>query len=94
MSDTGEHKPAKWQLPRKRHEAGKVRGPQKEASQGPPLSHSNQLVRIESQESGMAPVQGTLARIESQESGAAPVQGTPAESDAVTSALSANKPAQ
>lgn len=35
MSDTREHKPAKWQLPRKRHEAGKVKGPQKEASQGP-----------------------------------------------------------
>lgn len=37
-SDTGGHKPAKCQLFRKRHEAGEVRGPWKEASQDPSLS--------------------------------------------------------
>lgn len=37
-SDTGRHKPAKGQLHRKRHEAGEVRGPWKEASRAPLLS--------------------------------------------------------
>ena len=35
MSDAGEQKPAKWQLPKKRHKGHEVRGSRKEASQGP-----------------------------------------------------------